>query len=668
MTRAQSMLLGLLVMLGLAAATYVAVGRVVVEQTNVAVGLAVDYSEAEELAASSGTSATAVLQSLHSAGATHLAVAEDTLQVLLGRGQAAAYSTGPTTEIWLDSAARLLQVAGALSAKLPGDYARTQREDGSHWLTAPSLATSALNVGVGYPPEALRAAKEAGLQVVARPHWQGVRTPTAVTASLNQAAQAGAGVVVFTGDQVVGHPGLIDVTARALEHNQMTFGMIELAPQNGADRLAGELRCRVVRVHSITEPEMQVMSPRRAVDRFVRAARERNVRLLYLRLFPGAEAGGLDTNLGYVGAVTDGLGAHGLRPGIPRPFAPFHTPLWLLALVRIGVCGASLWLIQALFGLRPAYFWPLALLVIIAGAGATFVATGLARSMAALVAAIVFPLLAVLYAARTTTVGELYRPALLYALGPLLAAFVKVCVISAFGGLLIVGALGDSSYLMKVAQFRGVKLAQLIPLLGVALVWLARSTAAYRAATADTAPSLVDFRTGVTRPEWPALWRGLRQAFRQVVVYWHVAAALAGLAVVGLLILRSGHETGAGVLPVELQFRALLDRLLVVRPRTKEVFLGHPIMILALLLALRGMRRGLWVGFALGAIGQISLVNSFCHTHTPLLVTLVRVFNGLWVGALAGLVLCILWDALGGRPPRRAEQPLMADDLYEEQG
>jgi len=33
------------------------------------------------------------------------------------------------------------------------------------------------------------------------------------------------------------------------------------------------------------------------------------------------------------------------------------------------------------------------------------------------------------------------------------------------------------------------------------------------------------------------------------------------------------------------------------------------------------------------------MVNSFCHLHTPLLMTVVRTFNGLWLGVVFGLIL-----------------------------
>jgi hypothetical protein len=44
------------------------------------------------------------------------------------------------------------------------------------------------------------------------------------------------------------------------------------------------------------------------------------------------------------------------------------------------------------------------------------------------------------------------------------------------------------------------------------------------------------------------------------------------------------------------------------------------------------------------SVAFASAVNSFCHFHTPLTLTLWRVFNGLWVGSLFGLFVgLLLW-------------------------
>jgi len=668
MTRAQRMFAEALIVVGVLGALWVAVGRTMVEQTNRTVALAVDWQEVRALAGAEGVEPIDVLTVLRSVGATHLAIPELAVGDLIDRGEVALFSHGGTVEVWADDPGTLLQVARGLQSRFPGSYQRTEvGEEGEQWLTAPSAAVDDPAVGAGYPRAAVEVAGQLGLAIVVRPRWQGVRTAQSAEQVMQAAADIGASMVVFAGEQVVGFPGNVDATAAAMQRLGLTYGMIELAPQLGAGELATRLEHQVVRVHSITDAEMRTMSAARASERFVRAAREREVRLLYLRLLPAPSEGLLAGNAEYLSRVRSDLRAHGLRTASSaageraEPLAPFWTPPWALIVVQIGVCAGLLWLVQAFFALPPRWFWALAGLLIVGAVARMLLMPEIGRTMGALTAAVIFPTIAVCYVARAAVSMGTDRPRLGSALWPVLGGFLAVSAVTAIGGLLVVGLLGDSAYLTKVAQFRGVKIAQVAPLLVIALIWLARSTDAYRARLANAGPDMIDYHTGDTVPEWPALWAGLREALRGLVAYWHVAAAFIALGILAVLVVRSGNEAGGAILPGEMQLRALLDRLLVVRPRTKEVFLGHPVMLLALLLALRRVRPGVWIALAAGAIGQVSLLNSFCHVHTPLLLTLIRVFNGLWLGALGGVVVCLLWDAFGGAPPVE-QQPVPPED------
>src|SRR5262249_39008283 len=94
-----------------------------------------------------------------------------------------------------------------------------------------------------------------------------------------------------------------------------------------------------------------------------------------------------------------------------------------------------------------------------------------------------------------------------------------------------------------------------------------------------------------------------------------------------------------------------------VRPRTKEFLVGHPALIVAL--ALWALARGrAWIVplLCVGAIGQESLVNSFCHLHTPIALTLARTWNSLWLGSLIGLAVLPLVVS-PRRRAKRGEEP-----------
>ena len=106
-----------------------------------------------------------------------------------------------------------------------------------------------------------------------------------------------------------------------------------------------------------------------------------------------------------------------------------------------------------------------------------------------------------------------------------------------------------------------------------------------------------------------------------------------------LFLLRTGNENSA-VSDLELSFRTFLDHVLGVRPRTKEFLFGTPFLFIAYYYGYKDIRLPLLL---MGAIGQISLVNTFAHIHTPLLISILRTVNGLWLGLIVGLLFLAAW-------------------------
>jgi len=123
--------------IGLISSLAVLTQRVMVERNNNVVGIAVDFLEVEQLAGAAGVSLEAMLQQLRAAGATHLAVSEDSLQSLLDRGEASIKVANGEPRIRLSSAYRVQQVAAALSSRFPGRYVRKEGAGGEQWLIWP---------------------------------------------------------------------------------------------------------------------------------------------------------------------------------------------------------------------------------------------------------------------------------------------------------------------------------------------------------------------------------------------------------------------------------------------------------------------------------------------------------------------------------------------------
>ena len=98
---------------------------------------------------------------------------------------------------------------------------------------------------------------------------------------------------------------------------------------------------------------------------------------------------------------------------------------------------------------------------------------------------------------------------------------------------------------------------------------------------------------------------------------------------------RTGNDSVAAVSGLELKFRQLLTNIMGVRPRTKEFLIGYPMMLILLYF---GYSVKMYPVLLMGLIGQISLINTYAHIHTPLAVSLLRSVNGLWLGTLLGVI------------------------------
>jgi hypothetical protein len=176
--------------------------------------------------------------------------------------------------------------------------------------------------------------------------------------------------------------------------------------------------------------------------------------------------------------------------------------------------------------------------------------------------------------------------------------------------------------MVKVKQFMGIKAAHLLPILAVIFMMVA---------------GLPIFGKSL-REVWKEMAANLRRVADHPFFMWHAFAAVAALGIIGFALLRTGNDPGVGISGLELKFRAILDQIMTVRPRTKEFLVGHPALFVGIGLLLTRRRAWGLPLVALGMLGQASLLNTFCHIHTPLSLTIMRATNGLVLGLLFGIV------------------------------
>lgn len=481
-------------------------------------------------------------------------------------------------------------------------------------------------------PLTIEELKRAGFQII--PRMSNRMQPfdvERVKAMVEEFQQLGVKRVVFDGAEVTGYSDdpddkeFLPQVAALLKKADIGIAAIELlkAQQKGFNTLAHQTDYNAVRLTSIYEKDAS-LSPERLSDRIVLAVKDRNIRMVFLnsRVAKDADKGVytdyLEDNLyealtGPDGAVQR-LESAGFKLGVAQPLEPHAAPMakLLKVLVMIGVAALGALLIGEYFPLlRLAAF-----IAVMAGTAVlTVLSSSLALSAMALVAGISAPTLAVVRLVRWTE--ERRAAGMRGNVGVALWKLVQSLALTLVGISFMVGLLDDIQYSLLLQQYRGVSIHHLAPILLVALYVLVFREDRSLSGIGSRILSLLTLRLSV----------------------WMLVLAAVGGAAVMYYLSRTGNEGQVSAL--EMLFRTVLEDVFGARPRNKEL-LGHPMLLLGVLLALR-YRWGsvLLIG---GVVGQLSVSGTFAHYHTPLLMSLLRVFNGVWLGVIIGLLLIAVWN------------------------
>lgn len=627
----------LLIILGTVASLLAFGARWRAESLNRRVGIALDGEQLLQISADTGISFPQILQQMKQAGATAVALGEQSVEDLFRAGQLSweLYPKFPAPIVRAASVQvveRLRQAAGSVQATAPlwrtvytpsrkklldtlrasGGvlvYAYTDT-GGAVGFSVPVSPAVFQQISAGIDPVLARQVSAAGLSVVARVGNSPACTPLRVQHVLVGAKRIGAKVVVFSGDEVLGFRALLPLTADTMRRLGMLYGSVEFGKQKGDERLTRLLLERVVRVHSVPLAEMSTLSPGELLERYTRAVRERNIRLCYLRLPSSIEEQPLRGAARFITQLRLSLQEAGYPIGEPHPFTAPPVPAWVWWITSGSALTAGVLVLERLFALRHSAW--LAVGAFVMGLAIAIAGGETGHKLCALAAAVAFPSLGFLL----VDMLKPRRSPVLYAL----LAFAGLTLLSLAGGLHVVALLASLPFMVKANQFAGIKLAHLLPVLVVG--W------AYALDTVNAA-SFADARQRM-RLRW-------KQITGYPVTVGLAVAVLVALVLLALVLVRTGNEPGVGVPDIEMKMRVMLERYLLARPRTKEFLVGHPALVLALAMSAAGIGRAVWIPLLLvGVIGQASVVNTLCHIHTPLALSLPRILLGWLLGAIIG--------------------------------
>ncbi len=707
----------ILIAIGLCNALFWTLFRWNFENTLNRAQITLDFEDTRSLSDAYGVSQSQLLRDMHARGARSLTLYNQTLGTLRDNARIAIspresaeriYSgvkwaqipakyryliTSSDPKIIAQIWPRLLDAAPASSRPLRVSIAaNSTKNEVTFARTIPTIATGILvtnskqlfnDVQLGYDPQQLQIARDNGFGVTARLSNPLNLTPKRLDVLLDDVQKTGAKIVIFGDDEVLGYETLTSGAAREMRRRGLIFSNVEFSKARGGGDFAKNSDGELVRVHVITADEANRAKPEVLIDRFVRAVKERNMRVILVRLIRQQkgepivptkneklppiqlQTSAYRQNLDFVAQVSSELGRQALpiawlRPGFEMgqaqpftdyPMAPLRSALGehgakiarylMLFLSGIGVVGATLLVLNLFFdwseSARKKWFFAGMILV-----GALSISAGIGAKLMALQAGLMFPLVAILWGGlplvwdgQKTVEGE--KTPLKVALFAFKILW-KTTLLTLVGGFLVVAFLNNWRYMSKADEFLGEKATQFIPLLIIPLAFLGElfpHRVTQNGAAAGR--NLVKARFG----------RALAQPFTVRIAF--LSIVLLGVGYVWMA--RFGNESGMEISTLELQLRATLEKVFITRPRTKEIFMGHPAFFVAVLFMLRRQKWLAWGALVFATIGQTDVFNTMCHIHTPVFYSIWRSLTGVVLGGIGGFVLLWLLEKITARRP-----------------
>ena len=670
----------IVMLIGLIGAVWLNYTRYQIEEQNKTVEMAMEYEGLQHLADWEGLPFETVLKDFKDAGVTSLIVFDTTLQKLNDKGIVYAtpgrelmqngiaggrFSAVPPQQLVADavyitegsSPVAFKEVEQDLHLRYADNRIAvvSERPRIIRVLGDPRIIEKdnydtkqpLMQAPLGLSTEEMQTVAKAGFNVIVRQQNYLPVTEAQIDSVFDRIDKSGANVVSYIGcgKEVVGFPDKLDYMAEKLLERDMVFGMVEhytqlqFAPMEGLIPLAEKMDYQVARSYIIGQDEQRKLKMPEALRRWALTDEERNIRINYIKPFMLPQNGQdiLELNLDYVSSIASDVQARGFKLGTSDVFANpdgsntgYFPDKKLLILPALAVVAACLMYISLTFGFLP-FKWQN---IIMASSGLCVAClllkaqSPLLRQALAFASACVFPVLSMIVIVEWWDSVKVRCKCLVQFIMRTTVQLGLAVLMSLCGAAMISALLGDVRFFLEIDIYRGVKLTFIMPVL-LMLLWYVKR---FNVFGGKTGGGIID---------------DIRYLLSTHIRLEHLFI-LGVLAFVAYIFVgRSGHTSGVPVLGIELKMRAMLEQLMYARPRTKEFMIGHPAFFVAAYAAYYKAPR-LWqmILVAGAVIGQGSLVQTFAHMRTPVIMSYIRALDGYWLGALIGICAVIVLNLL----------------------
>lgn len=670
----------IVMLIGLIGAVWLNYTRYQIEEQNKTVEMAMEYEGLQHLADWEGLPFETVLKDFKDAGVTSLIVFDTTLQKLNDKGIVYAtpgrelmqngtvgsrFSAVPQQQLVADAVYITEGISPVAFKEVEQDlYLRYADNRIAVVSESPRIIRvlgdpriiekdnydtkqPLMQAPLGLSTEEMQTVANAGFNVIVRPQNYLPVTEAQIDSVFDRIDKSGANVVSYIGcgKEVVGFPDKLDYMAEKLLKRDMVFGMVEhytqlqFAPMEGLIPLAEKMDYQVARSYIIGQDEQRKLKMPEALRRWALTDEERNIRINYIKPFMLPQNGQdiLELNLDYVSSIAGDVRARGFKLGTSDVFANpdgsntgYFPDRKLLILPALAVVAACLMYISLTFGFLP-FKWQN---IIMASSGLCVAClllkaqSPLLRQALAFASACVFPVLSMIVIVEWWDSVKVRCKCLVQFIMRTTVQLGLAVLMSLCGAAMISALLGDVRFFLEIDIYRGVKLTFIMPVL-LMLLWYVKR---FNVFGGKTGGGIID---------------DIRYLLSTHIRLEHLFI-LGVLAFVAYIFVgRSGHTSGVPVLGIELKMRAMLEQLMYARPRTKEFMIGHPAFFVAAYAAYYKAPR-LWqmILVAGAVIGQGSLVQTFAHMRTPVIMSYIRALDGYWLGALIGICAVIVLNLL----------------------
>ncbi|HBC29751.1 MAG TPA: hypothetical protein DC024_00690 [Clostridiales bacterium] len=500
-----------------------------------------------------------------------------------------------------------------------------------------------LNMGIGYDPEKISMAKEAGLDVVLRP----INFPASneKLADAYKAANERYGlqprIYLVHGKEVLGYPNNENKLLNYIKEENIAIALIESATQRehleqeGLDELVEDSGYQALRAFTMWDfirernRYYNYEGAEEIENTLFRAVTERNIRVIYFKPFFEEKDSTKfltdeDEYERTFSSLENRLSAHNISLGKAEAMKNFSIGSKRMAVIAFGITLAAVMLFIKMFNIKHKFANYLYLFALPA-ALIPLVMRSLAEKGFAFGAAVVFSGFAIyffmIYIKKIYESEEKYSNLQLIIYSTVILA--GSVAIALAGAIFAASMLADVKYMLEMDIFRGVKFAQILPF-GIFIIMF---IIYFMNKDEDSVKGVVN--------------TAVRFLNKEIKIYYGIIAVIIGAAAY-VYISRTGHETEIQPSSIEMITRNFMEYVLLARPRTKEFLIAFPAIFGAVFAASKSSEFYTGMFMLTGAIGTSSVINTFSHIRTPIYLSFARTVIALGFGIVIGCVLVLI--------------------------